>query len=756
MPNILDMMEQAAQTAYPTKTAVAAAASTERLASAEQIAAERARVASEGQLWSMLRSLNAELARYNATGDRQVLENWKQKEQAINTLIGFQTRLETQRMGNVESWNEAKLRAVAGAASVAAKNAANAERDQYYARRTVDSAVAQANREFAADVRSPERDQKVLQRAGSILGQNLAGAYGDPNHFAWEIIQEEKRRGIQVAAAPEEQAAAQAAATQRQQKGANEAAQYTALANAAIAATSAPAGSPMYGRLQADIDALKPLQEAAPVSDETLADIAELEAQREVVKERLGLDGEPQQEAGAGFTQTDYTQADEERFIAWSKARGYDIGFWSEDGTWVPGRDLGNAQLAFQRQKEGERTPFLRGKPSGETELVQYQMPDDQRSFFSTDADVTTVYERRPDGSVLAHKADGSSRIVRTADGLYPAADLRAAYEAAKEGETPLDTPDGRPAVALDVFDGNLSEKERTPTFGEFHGVRQPPLAYDSVNTRRYRNADGTEVIFHLNEKGQWVPERTPPLPATFDGLGENKMQRPSLGDRFRELRGKDRLGRERLPEAKPPPDAPPAAPPTGKPQLGHEKLQETAPPPTIESVMSRQTPMGPPPQATVQPVPAIATPESKHRPPPAAPPASSGERFRGLRGKVRSGRERLPEAKPPPDAPPAAPLLRPLQQAGDAAAKAKMAKQMAAPPVTTPEDIDLSGARVIPNERISKMEEDYTPPKGRARGPVTGPPSRQELENPEAETAPPDTAGARLLAALLKKRMVK
>ena len=676
MPNILDIMEQAAQTAYPTKTAVAAAASTERLGSAEQIAAERARVASEGQLWSMLRSLNAELARYNATGDRQVLENWKQKEQAINTLIGFQTRLETERMGNVESWNEAKLRAVAGAASVAARGAANAERDQDIARRIVAAAVNSAIGELASGgIRTPESDQRVLALAGTTLGSKLSRAYGDPNQFAWEIIKEAEKRSIQVAATDAEKAEAQAASVERQQRGANEAAQYAALANAAIAATKAPVGSPLYAKLQADIDALKPLQEASPVSDETLADIAELEAQRDVVQARLGLGGETKPEAGA-----DYTQADEERFIAWSKARGYDIGFYGDDGQWVPGRDLGNAQLAFERQKEGERTPFLRGKPSGETELVQYQMPDDKRSFFSTDPDVTTVYERRPDGSVLAHKKDGSLRIVRTADGLYPAADLRAAYEANKEGEAPLDTRDDRHAKASDIFKDNISEHELKPFFDEFHGVRQPPLAYDSVNTRRYRSADGTEVIFHLNEKGQWVPERTPP----FDGLGENKMKRPSLGERFRELRDKARLGREKLPEAKPPPDAPPAAPPTGKPQLGHEKSQEAEPPPDAL------------------------------RP-------SWGERFRGLRDKPT------------------------LQQTGDAAAKAKMAKRMAPPPATplaAPPDAPPAAPPVTPPAAPPETPEDINFSEARVI--------------PETDKAPLSPAPARLLAALLKKRMVK
>ena len=537
MPNALEMIEEAARRAYPVTTGFRAQDSETRIASAEAIAAERMRVANEGQLRSLLRSLNAELARYYATGDKQALQDWKEKQQAVNALLGFQTRLETQRMGDAESWAEAKLRAQAAAATLAAKASAAGDSDIASARRIVDGALRQASSELAGDVRTPATDENIKARAGTILGQQLVGAYNDPAHLAQLIMQDAGGRGVTVAASDAEKAAAAAAAGKRQQGHNNAAAEYSALGAKVAALPAAPGGSPLYGQLANDIKDIEDMQaDASPVSAETQTDIEELERQREQVKGQLGMTGQ-EAEGMAGPS-----QADEERFIAWAKARGYDIGFYGDDGQWVPGRDLGNAQLAFERQQAGERTPFMRGKPTGETELVQYQMPANMRTLWSTDASGSVMYEARPDGSIIAHTQDGEQRIVRNMDGLYPDKSLRAAYEAAAEGAAPLNTADGKKeATAADLFAGNVAPV--APTFGEFHGVRQPPMAYDDVNTRRYKAPDGTEVIFRLNTEGKWVPDRAPKLMESQ--IAENKLVAPSrsVGDRFRGLRGSSPFG---------------------------------------------------------------------------------------------------------------------------------------------------------------------------------------------------------------------
>jgi len=747
MPNALEMIEEAARRAYPVTTGFRAQDSETRIASAEAIAAERMRVANEGQLRSLLRSLNAELARYYATGDKQALQDWKEKQQAVNALLGFQTRLETQRMGDAESWEEAKLRAKVAATTLAAKASAAGDSDIAAARRSVDGAIRQATSEFANDVRTPELDGKIQRRAGAILGTGLSGAYDDPDHIAQLIIQEASDRGITVSASPAEKAQA-AAAEGARKKGHDEAAAgYVALGAKIAALPAAPGGSPLYGQLANDIKNLKDVQaDASPVSAETQSDIEELERQREQVKGQLGMTGQ-EAEGMAGPS-----QADEERFVAWSKARGYDIGFYGDDGQWVPGRDLGNAQLAFERQQTGERTPFMRGKPTGETELVQYQMPANMRTLWSTDDSGSVMYEARPDGSIIAHTQDGGQRIVRTMDGLYPDRSLRAAYEAAAEGAAPLNTADGKKeATAADLFTGNVAPV--APTFGEFHGVRQPPMAYDDVNTRRYKAPDGTEVIFRLNTEGKWVPDRAPKLMESQ--IAENKLVAPSrsVGDRFRKVVDTLRMRREKPPaaEAGPPvmppaPAAPPAPTLTQEQQRDAEAKAEMAkrmtavPAPSIDELMRRPVPTGPAPATTVQPV-AAATAIPRITVPPPEPPTMPPETEREVQA--------TPVAAPPPAAPPAAePAKRKLSDVFRALAKKKKPATPAPEPPASAEDISFADA-------VATLEES-TPRKGRAQGPVTGPPSKQELAaEPTPETAP-ESPRSRLLAALLKKRTVK
>jgi hypothetical protein len=624
----------------------------------------------------MLKALNAELADYYTSGDKEALQNWKEKQSAINTLIGFQTRLEAERMGNLEDWNEAKLKAVTEAAKIAAKAANTEDSDRKAARRAVDAAVAKANMD-ASQGRSGSTDQEIAQNAGNILGSSLLGAYGDPLHNAHLIMEEANKRNISVSASAEEKAQALAAFSQKKQQGQDEADRYSGLANAAIAAQGQPSGSPLYRQLQTQIDEIRPLKEESPISEEALADMVELESQRDAVKERLGLN--PQ------GVDTGPSKDEQEQFIAWAKARGYNIG--SYQGTrWVPGKDAGDALIAYERQQGGKATPFMRGKPSGETEFVRYVMPNEHRSKFFAGED-ETLYQQKPNGEVLAYSPGSTTpKIVRTADGLYPNASLRASYEGAdpKTARTfdsfndPKDPSKGtHETTAQDFIDLNFVPVDTT--YGEFHGFRQPPMAYDDINMRRYKNPDGTEVIFRLSEKGEWVPDRTPPLPSTFD-IGQNKIAKQAgfdLGKSFRSLRKEKHpqpVGRITPVEEIPSPNPPKPLPPM-------KEVAVTVEPPVVEPVK-----------------------EKKERGTPVA------DLFRAIADKRKA---------PPVN-----------QAEEDRKAKEAMAARMAPPSATLP-------------------------PAKRTAGPVMSTPSRQELAE-EATVQPVESPKARLLAALLKRRVTK